>query len=113
MFYFLERFICDKCHKSRRFYCYSCFILSPQLEFHLPTISLPIRIDIVKHVKEIDGKSTATHAVVLAPNETRIYTYPTLPDDWPEDPNKVFFNLENLAFVSLFSKMNLFQVHIQ
>ncbi|KAH9405550.1 DTW domain-containing protein 1 [Tyrophagus putrescentiae] len=84
-----ERFICTKCNKSRRFYCYSCFVLSPQLETRLPTISLPVRIDIVKHAQEVDGKTTATHAVVLAPNEVRIFTYPNLPDDWPEDPNKI------------------------
>lgn len=88
-----ERYICGNCSKSRRFFCYSCFSLSPQLAPHLPTISLPIRIDIVKHVKEVDGKSTATHAAVLAPNEVRFFSYPDLPEDWPDDHNKVCLRL--------------------
>ncbi|XP_021924293.1 DTW domain-containing protein 1 isoform X3 [Zootermopsis nevadensis] len=41
---------------------------------------LPIKIDIIKHSREIDGKSTAVHAAVLAPDDVNIYTYPCIPD---------------------------------
>ena len=41
---------------------------------------LPISVDIVKHPKELDGKSTAVHAALLAPDNVRIYTYPVLPN---------------------------------
>lgn len=43
-------------------------------------------VDIIKHKKEIDGKSTAAHAAVLAPDDVRIYTYPDVP--YYEDDNK-------------------------
>lgn len=45
---------------------------------------LPIKIDIIKHAREIDGKSTAIHAAILAPEDVQIYTYP----DFPEISNK-------------------------
>lgn len=41
---------------------------------------LPIKIDIIKHPNETDGKSTAIHAKILAPNDVTIYTYPCIPD---------------------------------
>lgn len=45
---------------------------------------LPIKIDIIKHPREIDGKSTAVHAAIIAPEDVKIYTYP----DFPEILNK-------------------------
>lgn len=41
---------------------------------------MPIKIDIIKHRNEIDGKSTASHAAILAPEDVKIYTYPNIPD---------------------------------
>lgn len=41
---------------------------------------MPIEIDIIKHKHEIDGKSTAGHAAVLAPDDVKIYTYPDIPN---------------------------------
>jgi hypothetical protein len=43
-------------------------------------LQLPIKVDIIKHSREIDGKSTAVHAAVLAPDDVSIYTYPCIPD---------------------------------
>lgn len=37
-------------------------------------------MDIIKHRREIDGKSTAAHAAVLAPNDVNVYTYPVIPE---------------------------------
>lgn len=37
-------------------------------------------MDIIKHAKEIDGKSTSAHAAVLAPDDVTIYTFPCIPD---------------------------------
>lgn len=47
---------------------------------------LPVKIDVIKHPNEKDGKSTAIHAVILAPANVSIYTYPDIPnyDDDPE-----------------------------
>lgn len=41
---------------------------------------LPIKIDIIKHQRELDGKSTAIHAAILAPDDVTIYSYPNIPD---------------------------------
>jgi len=43
-------------------------------------IQLPLKVDIIKHPGETDGKSTAVHAGVLAPEYVSIYTYPCIPD---------------------------------
>lgn len=37
-------------------------------------------MDIIKHKREIDGKSTSAHAAVLAPEFVNVYTYPNVPD---------------------------------
>lgn len=41
---------------------------------------LPVKVDIIKHPNEVDGKSTAPHARVISPDEVTIYTYPCIPD---------------------------------
>lgn len=41
---------------------------------------LPVKIDIIKHPNETDGKSTAIHAKILAPSDVTIYTYPCIPE---------------------------------
>lgn len=50
---------------------------------------LPLKIDIIKHPKESDGKSTAIHAKILASRDVTIYTYPCIPD---YEKDKVSFN---------------------
>lgn len=39
-----------------------------------------MKIDIIKHPNETDGKSTAVHAKILAPDDVTIYTYPCIPE---------------------------------
>lgn len=39
-----------------------------------------MKIDIIKHPNETDGKSTAVHAKLLAPDSVSIYTYPCIPE---------------------------------
>lgn len=41
---------------------------------------MPLKIDIIKHKHEIDGKSTAGHAAILSSEDVSIYTYPNIPD---------------------------------
>ncbi|CAG5124360.1 unnamed protein product [Candidula unifasciata] len=77
---------CRKCSKSRKYYCYSCCVPLPHLESGLPKVKLPVKVDIIKHPSETDGKSTAPHAVILAPEDVAIHTYPCIPD---YDPRKV------------------------
>lgn len=74
------RSACSKCSKSRKFFCYTCYVPVEELKNQLPKVQLPIQIDIIKHKREIDGKSTAIHAAILAPDHFNIYTYPNIPD---------------------------------
>ncbi|CAN9506684.1 unnamed protein product [Ophioblennius macclurei] len=74
------RLKCSKCGGSRMFFCYTCCSLvgvSPQ---EVPSIKLPVKIDIIKHPHETDGKSTAIHAKILAAGDVTIYTYPCIPE---------------------------------
>lgn len=82
------RAVCPKCNKSRKYFCYTCYIPVPGLEQHVPKVKLPVKIDIIKHASEIDGKSTAAHAAVIAPDDVTIYTYPCIPD-YSTDENVV------------------------
>lgn len=61
-------------------------------------VQLPVKIDIIKHPNETDGKSTAIHAKILAPNDVTIYTYPCIPD-FEEDKVVVFFHHERMEFI--------------
>ena len=77
----LKRSKCKKCGKSRMFFCYICHSYVDTIDTSkLPTVKLPWKVDIIKHAKEVDGKSTAIHAALLAPDDVKIYTYPTIPD---------------------------------
>ncbi|CAB3366637.1 Hypothetical predicted protein [Cloeon dipterum] len=82
--HFLEsmdgRSTCPKCGKSRKYFCYTCYVPIKDLEGKLPVLNLPIKVDIIKHAKEIDGKSTSAHAALLAPNDVSIYIFPCIPD---------------------------------
>jgi len=72
---------CKECGRSRKFFCYNCYIPIPELESLVPHINkLPCKVDVIKHQLEGDGKSTAVHAAVIAPEYVKIYTYPNFPD---------------------------------
>lgn len=72
---------CLKCGGSRMFYCYTCYgpVENVPTE-QIPLVQLPLKIDIIKHPNETDGKSTAAHAKLLAPDSVSIYTYPCIPE---------------------------------
>ncbi|XP_041031239.1 tRNA-uridine aminocarboxypropyltransferase 1 [Carcharodon carcharias] len=76
---------CPKCQSSRMFYCYSCCLLVDGVNSdEIPQVKLPLKIDIIKHPNETDGKSTAVHAKLLARDDVNIYTYPCMPDNEEE-----------------------------
>ncbi|XP_039984461.1 tRNA-uridine aminocarboxypropyltransferase 1 [Xiphias gladius] len=74
------RLKCSKCGGSRMFFCYTCCSLVGVGLQEIPLIKLPVKIDIIKHPNETDGKSTAIHAKILAPSDVTIYTYPCVPE---------------------------------
>lgn len=71
---------------------------------------LPVKIDIIKHPNETDGKSTAIHAKILAPSDITIYTYPCIPE-YQKDKVSSFFILVVVFFIlkewSLFNCKNM------
>ncbi|NP_001086758.1 tRNA-uridine aminocarboxypropyltransferase 1 isoform X1 [Xenopus laevis] len=71
---------CPKCNSSRMFYCYTCFVPVESVPSDdIPVVKLPLKIDIIKHPNETDGKSTAVHAKLLAHEDVTVYTYPCVP----------------------------------
>ncbi|XP_023178022.1 DTW domain-containing protein 1 [Drosophila hydei] len=96
---------CRHCNRSRKFFCYNCYVPVGELANLLPMVQLPLQIDIIKHKKEIDGKSTAAHAAVLAPHNVRIHTYPDIPDYSQEDGVVLIFpSATSLTVPQLFAR---------
>ncbi|XP_044726656.1 tRNA-uridine aminocarboxypropyltransferase 1 isoform X2 [Chrysoperla carnea] len=98
---------CTKCCKSRKYFCYTCYVPVQDLQGKLPVVKLPFKIDIIKHKHEIDGKSTAIHASILAEQDVTIYTYPDIPDYDAEDISKtvlIFPSNDALNIEQLFMK---------
>ncbi|XP_029172787.1 DTW domain-containing protein 1 [Nylanderia fulva] len=91
---------CELCCKSRKFFCYTCYV--PVIDNScFPRVKLPIKIDIIKHAHEIDGKSTAIHAVILAPEDVKIYTYPDFPDITNKEETVLIFPSKSAQTVSV------------
>ncbi len=57
-------------------------------------------VDIIKHPAVVDGKSTAVHARLLAPDHVKIYTYPNIPNF--ENKEKVILFLLSKYFSNRF-----------
>jgi hypothetical protein len=52
-----ERSSCEKCEGSRMYYCYTCHVALANTTDLIPRVAaLPIKVDIVKHAAEVDGK---------------------------------------------------------
>ena len=77
-----DRSLCAICGKSRMYYCYTCYVPLNKTRHIIPllTQNLPCKIDILKHPREVDGKSTAAHAKVICPSDVRIFTWPDIPN---------------------------------
>uniref|UniRef100_A0A914M818 tRNA-uridine aminocarboxypropyltransferase 1 n=1 Tax=Meloidogyne incognita TaxID=6306 RepID=A0A914M818_MELIC len=55
------------------YFCYNCRVYIENVGDYVPKVKLPFNVDIIKHRLERDGKSTAVHAVLLAPEQTKIF----------------------------------------
>lgn len=99
------RFDCPRCQRSRKLFCYSCYIPVGNLGEIIPKVKVPVKIDIIKHKKEIDGKSTAVHAAILAPGQVNIYTYPDMPDySHEENVVLIFPSAASVTVAELFKR---------
>lgn len=98
------RLTCPQCGRSRARYCPDCIIPLSRPEAvagpdeqtvghvrsPVPPFRLPLRIVVVKHPKEAASKSSAVHAAVLCPDQTRLLHWPELPDDLDENTLLLF-----------------------
>ncbi|TPP56625.1 DTW domain-containing protein 1 [Fasciola gigantica] len=73
-----ERQYCQCCGKSRMYLCYTCNVPVHD-SLKTPKLKLPYQFDIIKHPREYMGKSTSPQAVILAPEECTLHTYPKIP----------------------------------
>ncbi|KAL3085014.1 hypothetical protein niasHS_010083 [Heterodera schachtii] len=88
-----ERQICSECGRKRMFFCYDCKVYVGRVGSMAPRVELPLFVDIVKHRHELNSKSTAIHALLISPGQTRIF------DKFEEVPNYALecFATENVA----------------
>ncbi|XP_067942275.1 tRNA-uridine aminocarboxypropyltransferase 1-like [Watersipora subatra] len=92
-----EKVDCSNCGRRRRYFCYACRNYVNGLEKVMPTVKLPIKIIIIKHRQELDSKSTAIHAALLAPDDCQIYTFPNIPACHPEKDLVIFPSKDSMT----------------
>ncbi|KAL1924253.1 uncharacterized protein VTP21DRAFT_7288 [Calcarisporiella thermophila] len=80
-----QRVPCPKCERPMKYFCYFCYTLCGFKREDIPLVNLPIKLDIIKHEQERDGKSTAVHAKIISPNDVEIYPHTAVPDYEGED----------------------------
>jgi DTW domain-containing protein YfiP len=67
---------CPRCHRSVKFFCYHCLWLIPELEGRLPKVRLPVPLTVLMDYRELRGKSTAVHAVLLSDDCDLVHVNP-------------------------------------
>ncbi|KAG0050862.1 DTW domain-containing protein 1 [Gryganskiella cystojenkinii] len=75
----IEKAHCPTCNRNCRYFCYKCLNPVNCPEGAIPHLKLPIKLDIIKHEQERDGKSTALHAKILAPDDVEVYAFKEMP----------------------------------
>ncbi|KAG2224268.1 hypothetical protein INT45_000299 [Circinella minor] len=46
----------------------------------IPYIKLPVPLNVIKHERELDGKSTALHSAVIANDDVKVYSWQEIPE---------------------------------
>ncbi|GJJ78825.1 hypothetical protein EMPS_11184 [Entomortierella parvispora] len=75
----IEKKHCPTCNKNCKYFCYKCLKPVNCPEGSIPHLKLPIKLDVIKHEQERDGKSTALHAKILAPDDVEVYAFKDMP----------------------------------
>ncbi|KAG0169825.1 DTW domain-containing protein 1 [Apophysomyces sp. BC1034] len=69
---------CPQCGKTVKFFCYKCYQVVGMSQSDVPRLRLPVHLDVIKHEQEVDGKSTAIHARIIAPEDVDILTWSSM-----------------------------------
>ncbi|KAK3839957.1 MAG: DTW domain-containing protein [Linnemannia gamsii] len=75
----IEKAHCPDCNRNVRYFCNRCLKTVGCPEGAIPQLKLPIKLDVIKHEQERDGKSTALHAKILAPDHVEVYAWKDMP----------------------------------
>ncbi|KAI9250972.1 DTW domain-containing protein [Phascolomyces articulosus] len=75
-----ERTTCPTCKKSVKYFCYRCFTVVGMDRSEIPSLKLPVPLNIIKHEQELDGKSTALHSAVIAHDDVKVYSWQEIPE---------------------------------
>lgn len=51
-----ERSSCESCGERFMYFCYDCRLPLPAIKGIIPTCKLPLRVDVIKHYKELNSK---------------------------------------------------------
>ncbi|KAG0175206.1 DTW domain-containing protein 1 [Apophysomyces sp. BC1034] len=78
---------CPKCSKTVKYFCYRCFDVVGMDRSEIPSVKLPVHLDVIKHERELDGKSTAIHARVIADKDVDLYSWQNMPSEL-ENPER-------------------------
>ena len=76
----VQKMHCPTCNRNVRYYCAKCLKPVNCPDGSVPQLKLPIKIDVIKHEQERDGKSTALHAKILAPDDVEVYGWKDMPE---------------------------------
>jgi len=105
----VQRSECPQCKQKRKYFCYSCGIALGDARL-TPRVQLPVRLHIVYHASECDGKATSTHARVLCGDDQVTHsTYPDVPAFdaacdvvlFPSDDAVLLDELSDAAFAAI------------
>ncbi|KAL7314743.1 hypothetical protein PS15m_006274 [Mucor circinelloides] len=86
-----QRSTCPSCKKTVKYFCYKCHKVVGMERSTIPSVKLPVHLDVIKHHKELDGKSTAIHAKIIAQDDVDIHTWPKVPDFSDPDRTLLLF----------------------
>jgi len=99
-----QREVCPKCNSSRKQICYEC--LKPMGDIsRVPQVTLPIQLDILHWPSEARSKSTATHACILAPDNTRFLDHPEIPQ-YNESETVLLYPSDDAPTVAAFPNLS-------
>ncbi|ORE06419.1 DTW-domain-containing protein [Rhizopus microsporus var. microsporus] len=82
-----DRYTCPACNKRMKYFCYYCYRVLGMNRSDVPFVKLPMPIDIIKHESELDGKTTALHARVIADQDVSVYNWKKMPQY--EQPERI------------------------